>query len=209
MKYLAHTFFSILLAAAWFGSGAFAQAVAPEDQQLARAVVEFSSNACYGLATGATVLPGDQSPDALNQTIHTVEKMGLSFGVDDKMLKQLGTPGLAIVSRSTMGSKTLDHGNVVVTFGGPLPGCRVILLTETPVNVADAVSASLASAGWKSVPAIQTQRAKVERRSFVKRDIRGDPYLMNLMAIGEPNSKIRLITTTIRIPASVTLPSGL
>lgn len=208
MKHFARLALPTLVATACLVSPAFTQAVAPADQQLARSVGELSSNACYGIATGTTVLPSDQSPDALSQTMHVVEKMGLSFGVDEKMLKELGPLGQTLVSRSTMGSKALAHGDVVVTFGGPQPGCRVILLTETPVNVTDALGAGLASAGWKAVPTMTTQRGMLERRAFVKRDDQGNPYLMNLWVIGDPSSKLRLVTTTVRIPAGVTLPPG-
>jgi hypothetical protein len=51
-------------------------------------------------------------------------------------------------------------------------------------------------------------RGALERHAFVKRDAQGNPYLMNLMIIGDPSSKLRLITTTVRIPAGVTLPPG-
>lgn len=197
-----------LLAAASLTAPTLAQVSTPTDQQLVRAVTEFSSSACYGIAAGITVLPNDQSPDALSQTMHAVEKMGLTFGVNDKMLKELGTLGQTLVSRATMGSKSLDHGDVVVTFGGPQPGCRVILLAETPVNVMDTVSSNLASLGWKAVPTMTAQRGALERHAFVKRDAQGNPYLMNLMIIGDPSSKLRLITTTVRIPAGVTLPPG-
>ena len=188
---------------------AIATADAPEDQQLARALTDFSANACYGIASGATALPNDSSPTALDETISLVEKMGLAFGIEDAVLKALGPPGQALISRATMGSKTLDGGDIVVTFGGPQPGCRVILLSDAIVEVQDAVGTGLTSAGWKSVPTMTTRQGALERRAFVKRDAQGDPYLMNLMIITDPASKIRLITTTVRIPAGVAPPPGL
>lgn len=207
-KHLTRSAFISLLTAASFATPTLAQVSTATGQQIARAVTDFSSNACYGIAAGTTVLPNDQSPDALSQTIHAVEKMGLMFGVNDKMLEDLGTLGQTLVSRSTMGSKSLDHGDVVVTFGGTQPGCRVILLAEAPVNVTDAISSNLANVGWKAVPAMTAQRGALERRAFVKRDTQGNPYLMNLMIIGDPSLKIRLVTTTVRIPAGVALPPG-
>lgn len=201
-------FATLLAAVSSITAPTLAQKSAPKDQRLARAVSDLSSNACYGIARGTTVLPNDQSPDALSQTMRAVEKMGLMFGINDRMLKELGTLGQTLVSRSTMGSKSLDHGDVVVTFGGPQPGCRVILLAEAPLDVTDAVNSNLASVGWKAVPTMTAQRGTLERRAFVKRDAQGNPYLMNLMIIGDPNSKVRLVTTTVRIPAGVTLPPG-
>lgn len=188
---------------------AISKAAAPTDQQLARAVIDFSVDTCYCIASGATILPNDSSPTALEETISVVEKMGLTFGIKDTMLEALGPPGQALVSRATMASKTLDGGDIVVTFGGPQPGCRVILLSDATANVQDAVSAGLTSVGWKPVPAMTARQGAIERRALVRRDALGSPYLINLMTITDPSSKIRLITTTVRIPAGVALPPGL
>ena len=178
------------------------------DQALARAVVDLSSNACYGLASGAIPAPDDRAPDSIDQDMRVVGKMGLTFGVDDRMFKELGAAGQTLASRATMGSKALDGGDVIVTFSGPQPGCRVILLTASPVMVTDFVTTGLAKAGWKIVPTMTAQRSGGERRAFVKRGEQGAPYLMNLWTITEPSSNIRLITTTIRIPAGVAIPPG-
>ena len=185
---------------------ATAQAV---DQPLAGAVVDFSANGCYGIASGRIALPDDRSPDALDKTIHAVDTMGLAFGVDSRVLKELGTLGQTLISRATMGSKALAGGDIVVTFGGPQPGCRVLLLGTASIQVTESVSSGLQTIGWKAVPSMTAQRGAAERRAFVKRDGQGNPYLMNLWTISDPTSAIRLITTTIRIPAGVTLPPGL
>lgn len=197
-----------MLLAASLAAPAVAQPAVPQDQQLAKAVADLSSVACYGIAAGTIVLPNDHSPDSLEQTIALVGKMGLSFGVNDRMLKALGPLGQTLVSRATMGSKALDRGDVVVTFGGPQPGCRVILLADTPVNVTDIVGVGLTNAGWKAVPTMTTQRGMAERRVYLRRDAQGSAYLMNLWTIGDATSKLRLITTTVRIPAGVSLPAG-
>ena len=181
----------------------------PADQPLARAVVDFSANGCYGVASGSIALPDDRSPNALDKTIHAVDAMGLAFGVDSRMLKELGTLGQTLVSRATMGSKALEGGDIVVTFGGPQPGCRVLLLGTAGIQVTESVSSGLQKIGWKAVPSMTAQRGAAARRAFVKRDGQGNPYLMNLWTISDPTSAIRLITTTIRIPAGVTLPPGL
>lgn len=187
---------------------ACAQDNALPEQKLVGAVADLSANACYGVASGAIALPSDHDANALDRTIHAVEKMGLAFGVSDRVFKELGSLGQMMVSRATMGSKELDHGDVVVTFGGPLPGCRVIFLPETPVNMTGALATALNERGWKSVPPMTAQSGPVERRAFVKRGEQGTPYLMNLMTVTTASSKISLFTTTVRIPPNVTLPAG-
>lgn len=207
LKIRTHSALAILFAASLAGP-AVAQTTVPEDQQLGRAIADLSSTACYGIATGTIVFPSDHGPDSLEQTISLVGKMGLGFGINDRMLKALGPLGQTLVTRATMGSKALDHGDVVVTFGGPQQGCRVLLLADTPVNVTKIVGVGLAKAGWKAVPTLTTQRGMAERRVFLKRDAQGSPYLMNLWTIGDATSKLRFITTTVRIPAGVSLPAG-
>ena len=110
-----------------------------------------------------------------------------------------------------MGSKSFDQGEVVLAVGGRQPGCRVILLSGPSVNVTDAVSIQLSRAEWKPVPSMTARRGAIERRAFFRRDGKGSPYLMNLMTIlsPAPDSKLRMFTTTIRIPDGVRLPEGL
>jgi hypothetical protein len=197
-----------LLAVASLAAPACAQQRPAAEQHLARAVADLSANGCYGIAAGTTLLPSDRSPDILAQTMRVVEAMGLTFGINDRMFKALARPGQTLVASATMGSKALDGGDIVVSFGGRQPGCRVILLTDGPIAITDAVGAGVASAGWKAVPAMTAQRGALERRAFVKRDARGAPYLMNLMTLSDPSSKLRVVTTTVRVPAGVTLPPG-
>ena len=172
---------------------------------LAHAIADLSGKSCYGVAAGTITIPS-----ALDQTMKAIEGMGLNFGVNDSMMKGLGKPGLLLISQATMGSKTFDEGEVVLAFGGRQPGCRVILLSEPTVNITDAVSMQLSQTGWKSVP-MTALGGTIERRAFFRRDGKGNPYLMNLMTITSPapDSKLRMFTTTVRIPSAVQLPEGL
>jgi hypothetical protein len=79
------------------------------------------------------------------------------------------------------------------------------------VAVTDAVAAHITAAGWKPIPSMTAERAGVQRRAFLRRDAGGNPYLMNVMTVGTPfpGSRLRLFTTTVRIPPNVTLPEGL
>jgi hypothetical protein len=137
-----------------------------------------------------------------------VAKMGLSFGVDSRQMKALGQVGQTLVSRSTMGSKALPQGDVVVTFGGPLPGCRVILLSAATGDLIDALRTKLVEDGWRAAPTSGPQTGAVTRAMLVRRDAAGTPYLINIMGLSDPTSSVRLFTTTIRIPDGVHLPPG-
>lgn len=189
-------------------AAASAQADAPADQDLARIVTDLSSNGCYGIVSGTTALPRTPGPDSLDQTIRVVENMGLTFGIPGKVMDDLGPVGQTLLSRATMGSKPSGAANIIVAFDGAQPGCRVMLVADTPTGASDAIGAGLTGAGWKSIPQMTGQRGPVTRRAFVKRDAAGNPYLINMMTIAEPASKLQLVTTTVRIPPGVALPPG-
>lgn len=188
-----------------------AEATPPSNEDLARSIAELSGKACYGIASGAIRMPTIDDPNTVDKSIKAVEGMGLIYGVNDRMMKGLGKPGISMISQSTMGSKSFEQGDVVLVVGGRQPGCRVILLSEPSVSVTEAVSAHLLQSGWKAVPSMTGTRGAIERRAFVRRDRKGSPYLMNLMTIitPAPDSKLRMFTTTIRIPDGVQLPAGL
>ncbi|WEJ98010.1 MAG: hypothetical protein P0Y59_13690 [Candidatus Sphingomonas phytovorans] len=201
---------NIILAALIIAISAASNAQSPgiPDGQLVQAVADLSTATCYGIQSGAIALPRDEDPDALDKTMAAVKAMGLTFGIEDRILKDLGRAGGAMVSRATMGSRVLPAGDVVVTFGGPQPVCRVILLAPAVNGMTDAVAALIVVRGWKQAPVTQTSSA-VERRAFVRRDAKGTPYMMNLIAIADATSRLRLFTTTVRVPPGVTLPPGL
>lgn len=173
-----------------------AQIPATLDQPLVQAVADLSTAACYGIQS-----------DALDKTMAAVKAMGLTYGVDNRILKDLGRAGTAMISRATIGSRSLPAGDMVVTFGGPQPVCRVILLTAPTPGLTDAVGARIVAQGWKQAPVTQASPA-VERRAFVRRDAKGNPYLMNLIASADVTSRLRLFTTVVRIPPGVALPPG-
>ena len=185
-----------------------AQAVAAADRDVAPIVTDLSANGCYGIVSGTIALPRSPGPDGLDRTIRAVENMGLTFGVPGKVIDDLGSVGQTLLARATMGSKPSGAANIVVAFDGAQPGCRVMLVADAPTGASDAVGTGLTRAGWKSVPQMDGQRGPVARRAFVKRDAAGNPYLMNMMTIADPPSKLRLVTTTIRIPPGVALPPG-
>ncbi|HEX7853591.1 MAG TPA: hypothetical protein VF503_07840 [Sphingobium sp.] len=182
----------------------------PNDD-LARSIADFSGTGCYGIVSGAIAMPTIDDPNSVDKSIKTLEGMGLRYGVNDNMMKGLGRPGMSMISRSTMGSKSFPNGDVLLVVGGPQPGCRVILLSEPSVNVTEGISERLVRSNWKAVPSMTGARGPIERRAFVRRDSNGNPYLMNLMTITAPvpDSKLRVFTTTVRIPNGVQLPEGL
>lgn len=205
MKKYKACFVAAMFATGFMSGGASAE---PVDQQLAHAVAGFSADACYGVVSGAITLPGDQEPNSISKTMDAVAKMGLKFGVSDRVLKELGKLGLMMVSQAVMGSKELAHGDVVVSIGGRQPGCRVILLADAENKMTDAVSDDLTRAGWTGISKMAAQQGPLERRAFIRRDSQRRPYLMNLWTVADPGSRIRLFTTTIPIPPNVVIPKG-
>ncbi|TGX52607.1 hypothetical protein E5A73_13200 [Sphingomonas gei] len=170
----------------------------------AATVAELSNSACYALASGAVAMPA--GPDALDRTIKTVESFGLSFGVPNDATAQ-GPAVTTLISRATLGSKTLPDGQILFADGGAA-GCRIILLADPRPDLTDAVAAGLAAGGWRAIPEMTATRGTIERRAFLRRDKAGTPYLLNLMTvIGQPG-RLRLFTTVARIPPNVTLPAG-
>ncbi len=197
----------ILAGAVALATASSAQISSTPDRSLVQAVADLSTSTCYGIQSGAIALPTDGDPDALDKTMAAVKAMGLSYGIDNRLFKDLGRAGTAMISRATIGSRTLPAGDLVVTFGGPQPLCRVILLTAPTPGLTDAVGARVVAQGWKAVPVTQASPA-VERRAFVRRDATGNPYLMNLIAVADATSRLRLFTTVARIPPGVMLPPG-
>ena len=192
------------------GSGPLSAAPSSEDS-LARSIADLSGDRCYGIAAGTIVMPAASDPQAVDKSAKTLQGMGLSYGVNESIMKGLGRPGLMLIAQATMGSRSFDEGEVVLAFGGSQPGCRVILLSEPGVNITDAVSAQLSRMDWKPIPSMTGTRGAIERRAFFRRDGKRNPYLMNLMTITTPapDSKLRMFTTTIRIPDGVQLPAEL
>jgi hypothetical protein len=174
---------------------------------LAQSFVDLNMTSCLRIQAGTAGLPVASDPDALTKKMAAVEAMGLSFGVSKKMLDDLGPAGLSMVSRSTMGSKMLVGGDAVVTFDGPSPGCRTILLSDL-TGLSDAVAAELAKNGWREAPSSGTGSPVVQRRMFVRREAGGQPYLCNLITAIEPFGRLRLFTTIVRIPDGIILPPG-
>jgi hypothetical protein len=204
--------FYISLVVVVIGGTSFSKAAASPDEDLARSVAEFSGDACYGIASGTIPMPSSGDPNKLENSIKVLEGMGLSHGIGKNMAaEELGKLGIALVSHSTMGSKSLEQGDVILAVGGRQPGCRVILFSESSADVTEAVSAHLVRSSWKAVPSMTAKRRGIERRAFVRRDSKGSPYLMNLMTLTTPapDSKLRMFTMTIRIPDGVQIPDGL
>jgi len=173
-----------------------------------KAVADFSSAACYSLATGTISLPAASDPEGLDKEIKAVEEMGLTYGVPGRVTAQLGRAGGMLVSQATMGSKSVAGGDIVLAVGGVQPGCRILLLADPDPGLADAVAVDLSRNGWRAIPAMTATRGAITRRGFIRRDGKGTPYLLNLMVLGDENARLRLFTTVVRIPPGVALPAG-
>lgn len=204
-----HRLFHAFLAVA-IGAAAPISATAPALDQTARSVAELSNAGCYGITSGAIAVPGGDDPAGIDKATRLLESLGLGFGLPDQAMNGLGAPGTVLVSRATMGSRSLGQTDLIMAFGGAQPGCRVLLLAEPSAGLADGVAAQLTEASWKAVPSMTGQRGPLERRVFLRRDGKGTAYLMNLMTVITPlpGSRLQLFTTTTAIPAGVQLPEG-
>lgn len=202
---------ALLLLAVMAITGGPVVAAPTSDADLARSIADLGGTSCYGIATGAIAMPAAGDPDAADKAKKAIAGIGLTFGLDNRMMDRLGNPGLTMISQAILGSTSFDQGDVVLAVGGSQPGCRVILLSEPGTNITDAIAIRLAQLGWKPISSMTGMRGAVERRAFLRRDEKNNPYLMNLMTITSPapDSKVRLFTTTIRIPGNVQLPEGL
>lgn len=166
-------------------------------------VAALSTSACYAIASGAFVMPS--GPNVAGQLIKAVESLGLDFGVPNEAMSQ-GPAVTTLISRATLGSKTLADGQILFADGGSA-GCRIVLLADLKPGLTDSVASGLVAGGWRAIPEMTATRGAIERRAFLRRDKAGAPYLLNLMTItGDP--KLRLFTTVAKIPPNVTIPAG-
>lgn len=173
---------------------------AQAQQSAPATVAALSTSACYAVASGAVTLPS--GPDAAK----TLESLGLAFGVPSDATSH-GPAVTTLISRATLGSKTLPDGQILFADAGP-GGCRVILLADPRPGLTDIVASGLIAGGWRAISEMTATRGAIERRAFLRRDKAGAPYLLNLMTvIGQPG-KLRLFTTVARIPPGVALPPG-
>jgi hypothetical protein len=183
-----------------------AQAQSGAVPSAAASVARLSDTACYALASGAASIPAND-PNGLDRAIKTVESFGLEFGAPNDITSH-GPAVTTMVSRATLGSKTLPDGQIIFADGGAA-GCRIILLAEPKPGLTDAVAAGLTAGGaWRAIPEMTVTRGAIERRAFLRRDKPGTPYLLNLMTVIDQPGKLRLFTTVARIPPNVALPAG-
>jgi hypothetical protein len=193
--------FLICVAAAAVGLGAPAAAASPADD-----VAEISNSACLRIATGELIVPHP----ATSEFEALAGRLGLKAGIDRKALDMLG-PATSLVSRAAMAHRANGDSYIVLSTGGAMPGCRVILLSEPSAGAVDAVAAALVrpvGGGWTAFPAMTGTRGPVTKRVFLRRDRAGKPYLLNLVGLNEPVGKIQLYTNVVAVPANVTLPEG-
>jgi hypothetical protein len=193
--------FLICAAAALAARGAPAAAASPAED-----VAEISNRACLAIASGQLNVPHPASTEFEK----TASGLGLKAGIDRKSLDMFG-PATSMISRAAMAHRVNGDSYVVLSTGGALPGCRVILLSEPSAEAMDAVAAALvhpATGGWRAFPEMTGTRGPVTRRVFLRRDSAGRPYLLNLIGLNEPIGKVQLYTTVVAVPAGVALPKG-
>ncbi|WP_305096900.1 hypothetical protein [Croceibacterium aestuarii] len=201
---------SILCATAIWGAATAATAEETSEARIADEITQLSSGTCFGIISGEIAMPALSAKNSLDESIEKVESWGLSYGFSKEIAGKPGAPGLALVSRSTMGSKSLLDTDIVFAVGGSQPGCHVILLSEPSLSVTDSIARRLVEDGWRYIKEMTARRGALERRAFIRRDSEGQDYLMNLMTVLSPvrGTKMRLFTTTAKIPPQVRIPEG-
>ncbi|MET0308146.1 MAG: hypothetical protein ABW023_05520 [Sphingomonas sp.] len=177
---------------------------AQAQQSAPATVAALSTSACYAIASGAFVMPS--GPNVADQLIKAVESLGLDFGVSNEAMSQ-GPAVTTLISRATLGSKTLADGQILFADGGPA-GCRIVLLADPKPGLTDSVASGLVTGEWRAIPEMTATRGAIERRAFIRRDKAGAPYLLNLMTVLDQPGKLRLFTTVAKILPNVTIPAG-
>jgi len=166
-------------------------------------LVDVTMGVCYGLAAGEIKLGG-----SLDEDNKALETRRIASGVKQVTMDRLGRQGLGFISQSIIGERASGEDLVVLAVGGRMPGCRSILLSKT-VDGHDAKAAKLlVAAGWKEAPASNAPGAAVNRRMFIRRDAKGQPFLVNMFTGALAQSEFRVMTTVNAIPPGVELPQG-
>lgn len=193
---------SLILAAA----AAAAPAPASLTSEAATHIAHLTTGPCYDIARSAIAMPAASDIPGRDAMVIA---FGLEPGLPPKLLDRLGPGGSALVSRATMGSKSIGEDALVLAFGGEIPGCSVALVTGSATSREYEIVAALVAAGWKELNSgVAQQRGFVGKRMVVKRDEAGKPYLVNILTIMQPGSEFRHVTTVVAIPPHVTLQAG-
>ena len=166
-------------------------------------LVDVTMGVCYGLATGEVKLGG-----SLDDDTKALKSKNVAFGLRQATMDRLGRQSLGLVSRSLIGERISGEASVILAVGGAMPGCRSILLSKTVDGQDISVAKLFVDAGWKEAPATNAPGAALNRRIFVRRDAKGQPYLVNMFTSSSPQSDVRIITTVNAIPPGVQLPEG-
>jgi opacity protein-like surface antigen len=122
-------------------------------------VADISNRACLAIASGQLSLPHP----ALPEFEKTAAGLGLKAGIDRKSLDMFG-PATSMISRAAMAHRLNGDSYVVLSTGGALQGCRVILLSEPSTGAMDAVAAALVrpvTGGWRAFPEMTGTRGPV------------------------------------------------
>ena len=164
-----------------------------------------AADVCWRIESRTMDVPAGTDIDGLDAFI---ENIGLEPGIDGKMLDRLG-PGSGLISRATMGSKSIGEDTLILAFGGQAPGCSVLLITPDSESREYALVDAFVQAGWREPrPGVAQQRGFIGKRMLVRRDDAGQPYLVNILTVMKPDSRWRHGITIVAIPPHVTLPEG-
>lgn len=172
---------------------------------IAQDVAEVSTNVCFRLTSGEL----RWMPQNLEEEIAQVEAAGLSYGVPGVVIETLGRAGQAMVNRATIAHRANGGLHLILAKDGSIPGCRVMLAGDAAPGMTENVATALGSAGWLALDALTETRGPIERRLFLRFDSENQVYILNLMTVSDPSTRLRLFTSVARVPDSVALPPGI
>ncbi|MGB7418193.1 MAG: hypothetical protein WA918_03340, partial [Erythrobacter sp.] len=150
--------------------------------EYANAVVE----GCLPLAKGEAAF-ADTTPE---QNAEMISARNFEYGIDGEIYARFGLRGTGVLNNAIMGNRAFGDDMAVLSIGGSLPGCKVILLSPKDDAIEDEVVAAFGSLDpyWRELP-FPTARpgSTVSMRRLIMRDESDMPFFINLIATPIPD----------------------
>lgn len=195
-------------AVALIGScAAHSSAAESEAPAVAADAADVATRVCFGAVSGAVTL---QDRDFASFE-RNVREMGLEVGIPSGIFDTIGPAGQGLLNRATVAHRISGGYVIQLAAGGSMPNCRVLVVGAAAADLPASVTSALAApaAGWTPLP--QTQRdleGGAKRQRFIRRDAANRPYLLDALAIVDPQRRLRMALIVSPWPSDVALPEG-
>lgn len=165
---------------------------------------ELANGLCVDVVSGRVALPADVSgDDGFNAGY------GLTTGVSKPVMDAFG-PDIGLLAQARLASGETAEGPVVVAMGGRAgETCRLIVMSgsqDPALGSAVHMALQADAYGWRDMPTAQQSPLAI-KRSALKRDPKGNPFLINILTPAEPGP-VAMVVIVAAIPPYVTLPEG-